>query len=69
MQLSVAVSVYILLSKGTNQLQVLCIRTLGNIQGNFSSVAAVLNVFPMFLWKFAEVLGQQLKSLLWKIMS
>ena len=34
-QLSVAVSVYILSSKGANRLQVLYIRTLGNIQGIF----------------------------------
>ena len=32
--LSVALSVYILLNKGANQLQVLYIRTLGNIQEN-----------------------------------
>ena len=34
-QRSVAVSVYILSSKGANQLQVAYIRTLENIQGNF----------------------------------
>ena len=34
MQRSVAVSVYILSSEGANQLEVLYIRTLGNIQGN-----------------------------------
>ena len=41
-QLSVAMFVYILSSKGANQLQVLYIRTLGNIQGKFSTEAAVL---------------------------
>ena len=35
MQLSVAVFVNILSSKGANQLQVLYIRTLRNIQGTF----------------------------------
>ena len=34
-QLLVAVSVYILSSKGANQLQVLYIKTMGKIQGNF----------------------------------
>ena len=34
---SVAVFVYILSSKGANQLQVLYIMNLGNIQGNFST--------------------------------
>ena len=42
MQLSVTLFVYILSSKGANQLQVLYIKTLGNIQGNFSTEAAVL---------------------------
>ena len=41
-QLSVTLFVYILSSKGANQLQVLYIGTLGNIQGNFSTEAAVL---------------------------
>ena len=36
-QLSVAVFLYILSSKGANQLQVLYIRTLGNIQGKYST--------------------------------
>ena len=39
-----------------NQLQALYIRTLGNIQGKFSTEGAALK------WKFAEVLGQNLKS-------
>ena len=56
---------YILSSKGANRLQVLYIRTLGNIQGNFSTEGAILKRIPNF---FLEVLGQ-LKSLLWKIIS
>ena len=39
--LSFHVFAYILSSKGANQLQVLSIRTLENIQGNFSNEAAV----------------------------
>ena len=65
MQLSVTVSVYILSSKGANQLLVLYVRTLGNIQGNYSTEGAILKFIPNF---FLEVLGQ-LKSLLLKIMS
>ena len=42
-QLSVTLFVYILSSKGANQLQVLYIKTLVNIQGNFSTEAAILN--------------------------
>ena len=45
MQLSVVGSVYILSSKGANQLQVLYIRTLGNIQGNFLLKVRFSNVF------------------------
>ena len=45
-QFSVAVFAYILTSKGANQLQVLYIRTLGNIQGKFSSKAALLKCIP-----------------------
>ena len=41
MHFSVAVFVYFLSSKGANQLQVLYIRTLGNIQGNFPTEAAL----------------------------
>ena len=41
-----AVFVYILSSKGANQLQLLYIRTLGNIQGKFSTEAAVLRCIP-----------------------
>ena len=65
MQLSVAMSVYILSGKEANQLQVIYIRTLGNIQANFSTQGAILKSIPNFS---LEVLGQ-LKSLLWKIMS
>ena len=46
MQFSVAVFVHILLSKGANQLQLLYIRTLGNIQGKFSTEAALLKCIP-----------------------
>ena len=49
-RLSVAVSVYILSSKGANLLQVAYIRTLENIQGNFLGgilfKAAVLKCIP-----------------------
>ena len=45
-QFSVAVFAYILTSKGANQLQVLYIRTLGNIQGKFSTKAALLKCIP-----------------------
>ena len=41
-QLSVTLFVYILSSKGADQLQVLYIKTLGNIRGNFSTEAAIL---------------------------
>ena len=70
MQLSMAVFVYILSSKRANQLQVVYIRTLGNIQENLSTEAAVLKCIPSnFFWKFAEVSGEHLKKSLWKIMS
>ena len=46
MQLSVVVFVFILSSKGANQLQELYIRTLGNIQGKFTTEAAVLKCIP-----------------------
>ena len=56
-QLSVAVFVFILSSKGANQLQ-----------GKFSYEAAVLKfIFSNFFWNFADLLGQHLKSSLWKI--
>ena len=48
MQLSVAVSVYILSSKRPNQLQVLYIRTLGNIQGNFPTEGAIIKCISNF---------------------
>ena len=53
-QLSVTLFVYILSSKGANQLQVLYIRTLGNIQGNFSTEGAILKCIPNFfleIWR------------------
>ena len=46
LQFSVAVFVYILSSKGANQLQVLYIKTLGNVQWSFSTEAAVLKCIP-----------------------
>ena len=46
MQLSMTLFVYILSSEGANQLQVLIIKTLGNIQGNCSTEAAVLKCIP-----------------------
>ena len=46
MQFSVAVFVYILSSKGANQLQLLYIWILGNIQGKFSTEAALLTCIP-----------------------
>ena len=66
MQLSVVVPVYILSSKEANQLQVLYIKTLENIQGNFLLKVWSSNVSTAIF--FVEVLGQQLKRLLWKIM-
>ena len=46
-QLSVTLLVYILSNKGGNQLQVLYKKTLGNIQGNFSTEAAILKWIPI----------------------
>ena len=46
LHLSVVVFVFILSSKGANQLQELYIRTLGNIQGKFTTEAAVLKCIP-----------------------
>ena len=46
MQFSVAVFVHILSSKGANQLQLLYIRTSGNIQGKFATEAALLKCIP-----------------------
>ena len=55
-KLSVNLFVYILSSNGANQFQVLYIKTLGNIQGNFSTEAAVLkcisSIFSGNLHKF-----------------
>ena len=47
-QLSVAMSVYILSGKEANQLHVIYIRTLGNIQANFSTQGAILKSIPNF---------------------
>ena len=70
MQLSVTLFVYIVSSKGANQFQVLYIKTFGIIQGNFSTEAGVLKwISSISFWKFVEVLGQHLKSSLWKILS
>ena len=66
MQLSVVVPVYILSSKEANQLQALYIKTLGNILGNFLLKLWSSNESPAVF--FVEVLGQQLKRLLWEIM-
>ena len=69
-QLSVAAFVYILSSKEANQLQELQTRPQGNNERNFLLKLRSSNVFPtIFFWKFAEVLGQHLKSQLRKIMS
>ena len=48
MQFSAAMSVYILSGKEANQLQVIYIRTLGNIQANFSTQGAILKSIPNF---------------------
>ena len=75
-QLSVAVSMYILSSQRANQLQVLLCKDFGKQPRKLLAWKSFLlklrssNVFPaIFSWKYAEVLGQHLKSLLWKIMS
>ena len=69
-QLSVTFFVYILSSKGANQLQVLYIKTLGNIQGNFSTEATVLKCIPsIFSGNLQKFLRKHLKSSLWKILS
>ena len=68
--ISVTLFVHILSIKGANQLQVLYSKTLGNIQRNFATEAAVLKwILSISFCKFAEVLGQHLKSSLWKILS
>ena len=55
-QLSLALFVHILSSKGANQLQVLYIKTLGNILRNVSTEAAILkcilSIFSRNLQKF-----------------
>ena len=54
-QLSLTLFVHILSSKSTNKLQVLYAMTLGNIQGNFSTEAAVLKLIPSIF--FLEICG------------
>ena len=54
-QLSLTLFVHILSSKRTNQLQVLYATTLGNMQGNFSTEAAVLKLIPSIF--FLEICG------------
>ena len=69
-QLLLAVSVYILSGKGANQLQILYIRTGKHPRKpTFLLKVRSSTVFPIFFEKFEEVLRQQLKYLLWKVMS
>ena len=70
MQLSVAVFVYTLSSKGACQLQVLYKGSTLLSEENFQLKLRSSNVFPAILiLEIAELLGQNLKSSLWKIMS
>ena len=62
-QLSVAVSLNILSRKGANQLQVLYMRTLGNIQGNFSSESAVFKCIPNFFLEICRSFRTTAKKL------
>ena len=63
-QLSVAVFVYILLSKEANQLHELFIRTLGNNEGHFSTEAAVLKCissnFVLEIWRSLRTRSEKL---------
>ena len=69
-QLSVTLFVYILSIKGANELQVLFIKTLGNIQGKFSTKAVVLKcILSIFFLEICRSFRQHQKSLLWKILS
>ena len=69
-QLSVTMFVYISSNKAATQLQVLYVKTLGSIQGNFFTEAVVVKCIPsIFFWKSAKVLRQHLKKSLWKILS
>ena len=69
-QLSVTMFVYISSSKAATQLQVLYVKTLGSIQGNFFTETADFKCIPsIFFWKSADVLRQHLKNSLWKILS
>ena len=69
-KLSIAVFVYILSSKGASQLQVLYKGSTLFSEENFQLKLRSSNVFPAILiLEIAELLGQNLKSSLWKIMS
>ena len=69
-KLSIAVFVYILSSKGASQLQVLYKGSTLFSEENFQLKLRSSNVFPTILiLEIAELLGQNLKSSLWKIMS
>ena len=64
MQPPVVVSVYILSSKGADQLRVLYIRTLGNIQENFSTEGVVLKCIPInFLMEICKSFRTKAKKL------
>ena len=61
---------YILSSKGASQLQVLYKGSTLFSEENFQLKLRSSNVFPAILiLEIAELLGQNLKSSLWKIMS
>ena len=64
MQLSVVVIVFILSSRGAYQLQVLYLRTLGNIQGKFTTKAAVLKCIPsnffLEIWRSFRTTSEKL---------
>ena len=70
-QLSVTLFVYTLSSKGANHLQVLYIKLWETSMETFLLKLRSSNVLQafFFFWKFAEVLGQHLKSSLSKILS
>ena len=64
MQLSVVVFAFILPSRGAYQLQVLYIRTLANIQGKFTTKAAVLRCIPsnffLEIWRSSRTTSEKL---------
>ena len=70
-QFSVTLFVYTLSSKGANHLQVLYIKLWETSMETFLLKLRSSNVLQafFFFWKFAEVLGQHLKSSLSKILS